>query len=151
MGPGPQPERRPLRLHPKARVLLTGRPTRGELRLELLRRPVRPRLSHATLPLHRHHRSGLPLRSRRQLPLDPGGAFVPTGAFGGAYDGEYLYADFACGKIFHLDPSSPSRLPQEFDLAGNFGLIVPLAFDPTDNSLYFGTYDGGGNIYRTLP
>ena len=55
-----------------------------------------------------------------------GGAFVPNGLWGAAYDGGYLYADYVCGKILLLQPdgsggwnnsrNSPigARLPNTF-------------------------------------
>jgi hypothetical protein len=34
-----------------------------------------------------------------------GGAFVPAGLWPADYDGEYLFSDYTCGKIFRLEPA----------------------------------------------
>ncbi len=34
-----------------------------------------------------------------------GGTFIPAGAWPAAYNDDYIYADFACGKMFRLSPN----------------------------------------------
>lgn len=84
-----------------------------------------------------------------------GGAFAPANALGGggAYVGDYFYADFVCAKIFRLDldaDGNPTGPPAAFPLDVDPKLVVPLAFGP-DGALYFGTYENGGQIRRTVP
>ncbi len=59
-----------------------------------------------------------------------GAAFVPAGAWPAAYDGSYLFADFACGKLFRRTPSGAVSVFAE-------GLASPV-------SLLFGPAPGGG-------
>lgn len=71
-----------------------------------------------------------------------GGAFTPAGALGGDYDGGYFFADFVCDRIFFLPRNGAAE-----NFASNLGAVVPLAF-ASDGSLYYGTYNNGGEIRR---
>ena len=80
-----------------------------------------------------------------------GGVFVPNGIWGSAFDGKYLFADFACGKIFRLDPNGSggfTRTDFVIDLGANS--VVHLRFGPWNNTqaLYYTTYAGGGQVRR---
>jgi glucose/arabinose dehydrogenase len=81
-----------------------------------------------------------------------GGAFVPAGAWGTAFDGDYLFSDFVCGRIFRLERSGATVTVTNFatDLGG--GSAVTLRFGPvpgaTAPALYYTTFAGGGAIRR---
>ncbi|MDQ3411651.1 MAG: PQQ-dependent sugar dehydrogenase, partial [Chloroflexota bacterium] len=75
-----------------------------------------------------------------------GGAFVPdTAGWSAAYDGKYLFADFACGRIFQLDPTNNgfSRTP----FVTGAGPVIHLAFSP-DGDLYYTTFTEDGQVRR---
>ncbi len=55
-----------------------------------------------------------------------GGAFVPTGAWGGSYDGGYLFADGGTGKIFLRTAAGTVDYANPF--ANELGEIADLAF-----------------------
>jgi PKD repeat protein len=80
-----------------------------------------------------------------------GGAFVPSGAWGAAFDGDYLFADFVCGKIFRLERSGSTVSVSDFatDLGGSS--VVSMRFGPGPTgapALYYTTFAGGGSIRR---
>jgi glucose/arabinose dehydrogenase len=81
-----------------------------------------------------------------------GGAFVPNGVWPAAFDGKYLFADFACGKIFRLDPSGGGFTRTDFATGLGSNSVVHLAFGPwrTTQALYYLTYAGGGQIRRIV-
>lgn len=68
-----------------------------------------------------------------------GGAFVPGGVWPAAYDGDYLFSDLVCSKIFRLveDGVPASR----GDLTDVVGFPVDLAFGPLGDTqaLYYAT------------
>ena len=79
------------------------------------------------------------------------GAFVPDGnGWPAEYQGEYLYADFICEKMFTL--SSPfSTDPVSAEFADGMGPVIDVLFDPTDpgSLLYTELYsDSGGKVHR---
>ena len=79
-----------------------------------------------------------------------GGAFVPNDAgWPAPYPGSYLFSDFVCGKIWRLDPSSPTGT---VDFATGLGSssAVHLTFGPAPGgkALYYTTYAGGGQVRR---
>jgi glucose/arabinose dehydrogenase len=77
-----------------------------------------------------------------------GGAFVPSGAFGSAFEGAYLFGDYVCGKIFAL---STAGQVTSFVTALGSSSAVTLLFGPDPSgrtSLYFTTYANGGEIHR---
>ncbi len=68
-----------------------------------------------------------------------GGAFVPTTAWVSPFQGNYLFADIVCGRIYTLIPG-----PAGFhaDLFGyDLGAIVSMRFNAADNALYYLTYN----------
>jgi glucose/arabinose dehydrogenase len=74
-----------------------------------------------------------------------GGAFVPTGSsWPAAYWGDYLFADLACGTIFHRDAASGAVT----EFATGAGAIH-LKFG-SDGALYYTTYEGG-QVRRIIP
>jgi glucose/arabinose dehydrogenase/PKD repeat protein len=80
-----------------------------------------------------------------------GGAFVPSGIWPADYDGDYLYADYVCGKIFRVDASGGGGSPAtEFVTALGSDSAVAMVFGPLGSSqaLYYTTYAGGGQVRR---
>jgi glucose/arabinose dehydrogenase len=64
------------------------------------------------------------------------GVVVPAGAWPG-YDGDYLFADFVCGKIFQIDPASPTNRAL---FASGLGGIADMSFGPASDgsrALYY--------------
>jgi glucose/arabinose dehydrogenase len=66
-----------------------------------------------------------------------GGAFVPAGLWPG-FDGAYLYADYACGKMWRLDPLDGGGYQRTLFTSGLDG-PVHLRFGPHDGrqALYY--------------
>jgi glucose/arabinose dehydrogenase len=82
-----------------------------------------------------------------------GGAFVPQGVWPAPYGGRYLFADFACGKIFRLDPAPGGGFTRtEFATGLGSNSVVHLAFGPwrSTQALYYTTYAGGGQVRRVV-
>jgi glucose/arabinose dehydrogenase len=82
-----------------------------------------------------------------------GGAFVPAGTWPAEYQGKYLFSDFACGKIFRLNPDGSggfTRVDFATGLGGNSA--VHLAFGPWSGTqaLYYTTYASGGQVRRIV-
>ena len=79
-----------------------------------------------------------------------GGAFVPDAVWPAEYRGDYLFADFVCGKIFRLE-SQPGGGLTSSDFATGLGesSAVHLEFGP-DNALYYTTYAGGGQVRKIV-
>lgn len=77
-----------------------------------------------------------------------GGAFVPNSTWPAQYNGAYLFADYACGKIFVLRPEAGGYSTSEF--ASGLGTPIVLAFGPQGNTqaLYYTTFNQGGEIRR---
>jgi glucose/arabinose dehydrogenase len=74
-----------------------------------------------------------------------GGAFVPAGAWPSAYDGDYLYGDFICGRIFRLE-AAPGGFTQSV-FADGAGSVVHLAFGR--DGLYYTAYPN--QVRRIVP
>jgi glucose/arabinose dehydrogenase len=88
-----------------------------------------------------------------------GGAFVPAGLWPAPFDRAYLFADYACGKIFRLAPVAGGGFTM-VDFVSGLGAssATSLAFGPSPagQSLYFTTFKDGGEVRRitytgTLP
>jgi glucose/arabinose dehydrogenase len=88
-----------------------------------------------------------------------GGAFVPAGVWPAPYDGAYLFADAACGKIFRLDPGAGGGATMVDFLtglgpggSGEPGDTISLAFGPGGDdgppALYYTTGANGGEVHR---
>ena len=69
-----------------------------------------------------------------------GGTFIPKGYWPAAYDDDYIYADFACGKMFRLSPNGTGGYDQiEFGSGfPEYGVVTATfsAFQPK-NGLYY--------------
>jgi glucose/arabinose dehydrogenase len=77
-----------------------------------------------------------------------GAAFVPNSApWPGDYQGDYLFADYGCGKIFRLQQQG--GVFTRDDLVTGLGArsAVHMEFGP-DGALYFTSYAGGGAIHK---
>jgi glucose/arabinose dehydrogenase len=79
-----------------------------------------------------------------------GGAFVPNGVWPAAYDGDYIYSDYVCGKIFRLEESGGSYTSSDFVTGLGVNSAVHLGFGPygSTQALYYTTYAEGGQIRR---
>lgn len=80
-----------------------------------------------------------------------GGAFSPAGVWPAPYDQRYFFSDYACGRIFVLNPNSQggfTRADFATGLGGNSA--VHLRFGPWagTQALYYTSYAGGGQIRR---
>ncbi|MBC7974297.1 MAG: PQQ-dependent sugar dehydrogenase, partial [Myxococcales bacterium] len=80
-----------------------------------------------------------------------GGAFVPAGGWSTAFDGDYLFADYVCGKIFRLERNGTTVSVSNFatDLGGSS--VVAMRFGPgpaAAPSLYYTTFLNGGSVRR---
>jgi glucose/arabinose dehydrogenase len=80
-----------------------------------------------------------------------GGAFVPNDAgWPEPYRDAYLFADYACGKIFALRDETPGQTPETFaDGMGAWTGAIHLAFGP-DDALYYTTFADGGQVRRIV-
>jgi len=74
-----------------------------------------------------------------------GGAFAPA-SWPEAYRGDYLFADYICGKIFRIEGST--RV--DFATALGANSAVHLEIGP-DAALYYTTFAGGGQIRKIAP
>jgi glucose/arabinose dehydrogenase len=76
-----------------------------------------------------------------------GGSFVPAGAWPAELQGDYLFADYGCGKIFRLEPLAGGGY-RAVDFVTDLGRrsAVHLAFGPSPSgpALYYTTFAGGG-------
>jgi glucose/arabinose dehydrogenase len=80
-----------------------------------------------------------------------GGAFVPNGVWPAVYDGQYLFSDFNCGRIFRLAPTRSGGLARvDFETGLGFASAVHLRFGPWNASqaLYYTSYANGGEVRR---
>ena len=68
-----------------------------------------------------------------------GGDFVPKGVWPAAYDDDYIYADFACGKMFRLSPNGTGGYNQIL-----FGTDFPMY---GVNGLAFGAFQAKDALY----
>jgi len=83
-----------------------------------------------------------------------GGAFVPNGAWGSAYDGGYLFADGDPGKIFFRNAAKNTSYTQPF--VSGVGGITDIGFvmEPAGWALYTvnaATSEVRKIVYNTLP
>ena len=78
-----------------------------------------------------------------------GGAFVPAGVWPAEYDGDYVFGDYVCGKIFRLEGSGTGS-PTEFAAGLGSSSAVALTFGPhgSTQALYYTTYATGGQVRR---
>ena len=79
-----------------------------------------------------------------------GGAFVPNGLWGAAYDSGYLYADYICDKIFLLRPDGSggwSSSAFATGLASGGPVAMSFATQGAATVLYYTTYANGGEVH----
>jgi glucose/arabinose dehydrogenase/chitodextrinase len=84
-----------------------------------------------------------------------GGAFVPTGVWPSAFDGDYLFSDYVCGTIFRLEPDGAGGFTRTTFVTGlGVNSAVELGFGPfgsgptATQALYYTSYAGGGQVRR---
>ncbi len=80
-----------------------------------------------------------------------GGAFVPAGAWPAGFDGDYLFGDYGCGKIFRLQRDGGTVSVSDFGTALGSSSVVAMRFGAGPGaapSLYYTTYAGGGQVRR---
>lgn len=80
-----------------------------------------------------------------------GGAFVPNGIWPSAYDNNYMFQDYGCGRMFRLVPDGSGGF-DELDFASGLGSVVHMRFGPWGSSkgLYYTTYSNGGQVRRIV-
>lgn len=79
-----------------------------------------------------------------------GGVFVPNGAWPTSYNGAYLFADFACGKIFRLVPLAGGGFTATDFITDLDFNPVSMVFGPhlSGQALYYTSYGDGGGVHR---
>jgi glucose/arabinose dehydrogenase len=81
-----------------------------------------------------------------------GGAFVPNGVWPAEYDGDYLYADYVCGRIFRLEQSGLGYTSSDFATSLGSNSATSLLFGPAPppagRALYYTTYGGTDSVRR---
>jgi glucose/arabinose dehydrogenase len=80
-----------------------------------------------------------------------GGVFVPNGVWPSQYNGDYLFSDYVCGKIFRLEPNgSGGFIRTDFVTGLGQSSAVFLDFGPfgSTQALYYTTYAQGGQVRR---
>ena len=101
-----------------------------------------------TDPIFTYWQPGHTRRGERGCEAITGGAFVPPRAWPAAFAGDYLFADYVCGKIFRLQQVAGTYLAQDFATGLGPSSAVHLLFGPAPSGtmLYFTTLrpDGGG-------
>ena len=89
-----------------------------------------------TNPIHSYSHTSTPCNAIT------GGAFVPNGVWGPAYDNDYLFADYVCGQILRLEPNGSGGYTKTELVTGlGQGSAVHLQFGP---------YQGGTALYYTV-
>ncbi len=79
-----------------------------------------------------------------------GGAFVPDGLWGSAYDTGYLYGDYICNRMFLLLPDgSGGWVSSSFASGLGTGGPIAMTFAPYagHTALYYTTYANGGEVH----
>ena len=76
----------------------------------------------------------------------------PERRLAAAYDGAYLFSDYACGKIFRLDAERRGGFTRT-EFATGVGAAVNMTFGPSANgqALYYTNYSNGGEVRRIEP
>jgi glucose/arabinose dehydrogenase len=77
-----------------------------------------------------------------------GGAFIPNGIWPAKYDGDYLFGDYACGKIMKRDRDTGKVATFVSGLGTSSA--VHMAFGPYEDTkaLYYTTFKRGGEVHR---
>jgi glucose/arabinose dehydrogenase len=81
-----------------------------------------------------------------------GGVFVPRGVWPAAYDNNYLFGDYTCGKIFRVQPGA-NGTPETSLFVGNRGQnsVSDFAFGPDGSgrqALYYANYSSEIKLIR---
>lgn len=81
-----------------------------------------------------------------------GGAFVPVGVWPSEYDGDYLFGEYVCGKIFRLDYSGSSFAPLTFanNLGNSSAVHMEFATINGETALYYTSMAGGGQVRKVV-
>ena len=80
-----------------------------------------------------------------------GGAFVPRGVWPAEFEGQYLFGDYVCGRIFRLARNGDGTYTNTTFASGlGASSAVTLLFGPWEGTqaLYYTTYAGGGQVRR---
>jgi glucose/arabinose dehydrogenase len=80
-----------------------------------------------------------------------GGAFIPRGVWPADFDGDYLFGDYVCGRIFRLARNADGTYTQSTFASGlGASSAVAMIFGPWEatQALYYTTYAGGGQVRR---
>jgi PKD repeat protein len=80
-----------------------------------------------------------------------GGAFVPRGVWPAEFEGDYLFGDYVCGRIFRLARNADGTYTQSTFASGlGASSAVAMIFGPWEGTqaLYYTTYAGGGQVRR---
>ena len=79
-----------------------------------------------------------------------GGAFVTNGVWPAEYEGDYLFSDYVCGRIYRLERNGDTYETTEFASGLGGGSAVHMEFGSTGASqaLYYTTYFDGGEVHR---
>ncbi len=80
-----------------------------------------------------------------------GGAFIPV-SWPNFSGGSYLYADYVCNTIFRITPAAGGGYTREVFVSGTRSIVhLEMIQDNGEWSLYYLTYDNGGEIHRVTP
>ena len=79
-----------------------------------------------------------------------GGAFVPDGVWPSEYDGDYLFCDYVCGRIFRLEPDGSGGYTRT-DFAAELGESSAVHMHFAGSTLYYTTYANGGEVHAITP
>ena len=83
-----------------------------------------------------------------------GGTFIPKGVWPAAYDDDYIYADFSCGKMFRLSPNGSGGY-DEIEFGSGFPMYgVTTAsfsfFQQPKNGLYYAHWGDTLELHRIV-
>ena len=89
-------------------------------------------------------------RGRRGCEAITGGAFVPHGSWPRRLQGDYLFADYVCGRITRLVRTPAGYRPRAFASRLGRSSAVHLAFGPGPDgtALFFTSLAHGGEVMR---
>jgi hypothetical protein len=78
------------------------------------------------------------------------GAFVPNGVWPGEYAGDYLYADYVCGRMFVLEQTAAGYAARTFATGLGANTAIAMTFGPhgAGRALYYASFVNGGEVHR---
>ena len=129
------------------------RPGRRRLRMERPRRSLRDRLDRPTAaprppgstnPIYDYN------ATRRAAGRSPGRHSSPTSVWPVEYRGDYLFADFVCGKIFRLEQGAGGGSASRSSSPGSATAAPCTSSSGPDQALYYTTYAGGGQVRKIV-